>query len=333
MANLDSFQCYLEEIVGLEEEMENGSVPMGYPMNHHRTGDLAPFHTALSKSYVLNNCGDPFSTKPASWTHQTFHQERVLLEYIMKRWGTNPDEAWGYITTGGTEGVTKGIAAGYGRLKGGGHKKILVVQSAAAHYSVPKAISYLDGRSPPAVLPVDQWNRIDISAFRTLIETSKNFFGYDAVLVVACLGTTFFGGVDDVAEMTAILGEYGYFRGKNAYIHLDAALHGGFWPDYAELNSGILSLDIGRVIDSVNISGHKWWGGFVAGIVLVSTQSAVEEELGNLIEYVGMVDKFVSGSRSGAVPVLWYARIKQFDWKAELTRCIENARYAQSKLL
>ena len=45
-----------------------------------------------------------------------------------------------------------------------------------------------------------------------------------------------------------------------------------------------------------------------------------------------MVDKFISGSRSGAPAVLWTARLLQFDWKAELDRCHSNRDYLFGEL-
>merc|ERR1711879_113921 len=134
--------------------------------------------------------------------------------------------------------------------------------------------------------------------------------------------------MDDLSGVNRALAEAGFLRQENAYVHVDAALHGGFWHDHPTLPKYC----VGRDFDSLSVSGHKWWGGFVAGCVFISKEAQVECTNGKAVEYVGMVDKFVSGSRSGSSPVLWLARLYQFNWGKELERCLANVSFLTAEL-
>jgi len=236
-------------------------------------------------------------------------------------WGCDETTAWGYITTGGTEGVTKGIQTGYERLQARGYKTILAMYGSTSHYSVGKGVNTYCPQAMKAVIPVDASNAIRLDKLKDLLSSAR-MIGVDAVLMNACLGTTFFGGVDDLHGITAIFKEYGFVPGESAYMHVDAALHGGFWCDHKTVPKYTLGVDF----SSISVSGHKWWGGFVAGSVLI-TKSGDVDTTGKVVEYVGMADKFISGSRGGTNPVLWLARIFQFNWEEELQTSLDNVAF------
>merc|ERR1712070_95490 len=88
---------------------------------------------------------------------------------------------------------------------------------------------------------------------------------------------------------------------------------------------------IGVDFDSLSISGHKWYGGFIGGSVYITKGTGLAE--GNSqIKYVKMIDKMISGSRPGDTAVLWQARMYQFDWVEELARCKDNCRFLVGEL-
>jgi len=103
-------------------------------------------------------------------------------------------------------------------------------------------------------------------------------------------------------------------------------LNGGWW----NLDPDTPKYQLGKDFDSLSISGHKWYGGFIGGSVYILKGPGIEE--GKLIKYVKMVDKMVSGSRPGDTAVLWQARVYQFDWVEELARCKENCRFIVDEL-
>jgi histidine decarboxylase len=317
--------AFLDFVADMEKaEAEVAAQPpmLGYPMNNHELQPLLKVHGIVHRDFTSNNCGDPLGEVEKPWRTHTLHTERTLLRLLMAPWGGDETSAWGYVTTGGTEGVMKGMMEGYERLVARGYKKVLVAMNSVSHYSIPKAAVAAAPTSTHALVPVGHDNAMKLEEVEKLLAASK-LLGYDAILMVATIGTTFFGGCDDVRGIQALLTKYGYSPGDASYLHLDAALHGGFWHD----SPTAPKYQLGSDFDSVSISGHKWFGGFVAGVVMITHHNKPEEGLKKAVEYVGMVDKFVSGSRNGASAVLWLARIYQFDWPAELERCLGNAEY------
>ena len=128
-------------------------------MNDHELEPLDKFAMAATSSSLLNKCG---GSTPESLPFQsnTIKQEQACLMELMKPWvGTNglrkrdSSKCWGYITSGGTEGVMKGVQSGISRLKRE-NRTIMVCYSAAAHYCVPKAVKTHCPDCMAAVVPV-----------------------------------------------------------------------------------------------------------------------------------------------------------------------------------
>lgn len=316
-----AFTEFLEEVGSKQQGVADLGPMLGYPMNNKGLEALASVHAITGRAFTANNCGDPLGDTNKPWKTHSLEQEGRLLKMLMTPWGADETTAWGYITTGGTEGVTKGIQTGYERLQARGYKNILAMYGAASHYSVGKGVHSYCTAAQKAVIPVDASNAIRLDKLRELL-TSAKMLGVDAVLMNACLGTTFFGGMDDLHGITAIFTECGFKPGESAYMHVDAALHGGFWCDHKTVPKYTLGVDF----SSISVSGHKWWGGFVAGSVLITKFGDVDTT-GKIVEYVGMADKFISGSRAGTNPVLWLARIFQFNWEEELQTSLDNVAY------
>src|SRR5438045_2513352 len=57
---------------------------------------------------LLNNVGDPFKDSETSLLEVKKH-ERAIIMILEKFYGLKPDEARGYVTTGGTEGNFAGL--------------------------------------------------------------------------------------------------------------------------------------------------------------------------------------------------------------------------------
>jgi len=322
---------YMKEIQGAMQAVRTDIRPLvGYPTNMKKVEELEKFYLIMAKSpYFFINLHDPFSQREQPFRLHSLTQEKKVLEKLMRQWGVSAEDAWGYITTGGTEGALKGIHTGYHHLKKN-FSKVRVLYSQAAHYCVPKAIDLINATG--VTVPTSDDNSIDLSAFELTVKSLRDSGEADAVLVVPTLGTTFFGGVDDVHRIVDILKVNGFYReAKNCYIHMDAALHGGFWSNYHQVEASIPTIHLGKEIDSVNVSSHKWWGGPIGGVVLLHTAFWAQMD-GKMIEYVNYVDLCITGSRSGYTPVLWNARMKQFDWTAEMRDCLANTEYLVNEL-
>jgi len=328
-AKRQKFVDFVDYIDRSEKEAAAGPRGMGYPMNFHRLDELAELRTINTRNFISNNCGDPFDQGARGWASQTFDTEANLMKQLMTPWGGTEENCWGYLTTGGTEGVTKGMSAGLHRL-GLTKKRIMVIHCSQAHYSISKAAHMLCGETAGnkgliATIPPNVKGEMEIDKLREVVAAAPSL-GVDAILCVCTIGTTFMGANDDVVGVRKVLSEHGYV-GDKVYVHLDAALNGGWW----NLDPTTPKHKLGVHFDSLSISGHKWYGGFIGGSVYILKGDGLAE--GNCqIKYVKMIDKMISGSRPGDTAVLWQARVYQFDWVEELARCKRNCKFLVDKL-
>lgn len=322
------FAAFVEEIRCAEEEASVGPKGMGYPMNFHEIAELAELRNLNSRNFICNNCGDPFNQAEPGWRSNTFKTEARLMKQLMEPWGGTEENCWGYLTTGGTEGVMKGVSAGARRLSLT-HQRVLMIFCSQAHYSISKAVHMLSGersgnKGSIATVPPNVKGEMRLDKLEEIVAAAP-MLGVDAILCVCTIGTTFMGANDDVRGIRKILAAHGY-SGDKVYMHLDAALNGGWW----HLDPSTPKYQLGSDFESLSISGHKWYGGFIGGSVYILKGEGLAE--GKMVKYVKMVDKMISGSRPGDTAVLWQARLHQFDWAGELARCKENCRFVVSEL-
>lgn len=335
------FDEYLAHVDALEQRELGDKPPMiGFPMNLRQVDKLSAFRNVLARHAVQNNCGDPFSAtgnKDRPFSFNTLDSERKLLEKLMADWGGDPSNTWGYVTTGGTEGVIRGLQAGLMNLHSK-CKKIMVIYSDQAHYCVSKACNLLLGGfvgqiALVAHLKPNGKGELDLVQLHELVQTGMGMLGVDGFLLMPTLGTTFLGACDDLGGIWRVLKEQGV-PSENVWIHVDAALNGGFWnlP-----NANTPSYSIQQDFHSISVSGHKWWGGFIAGYIFVrrdlfEESRAAETNTQLTIKYVRLVDKMISGSRPGDAAILWTARLLQFDWAQELEMCLQAAAFLTQEL-
>ena len=108
------------------------------------------------------------------------------------------------------------------------------------------------------------------------------------------------GAIDDVSRVRGILNDLAV---TNSYIHADAALSGMILPFVEEPQS--YGFDVG--FDSVAISGHKMIGSpLPCGIAL--TRREYVARIARSIEYVGVLDTTLTGSRSAITPLMMLVR-------------------------
>lgn len=165
------------------------------------------------------------------------------------------------------------------------------------------------------------------------------------VVVVANIGTTLKGAVDDVDRILSLLYAAG-FTEKEFFLHLDGALFGMMLP-FVEAAEKKKETDAGREgeetqtitfkkpgIGSISVSGHKFLGSPVpCGIVI--TRKQYIERLSQDISYIASRDATILGSRNGHAPVfMWYALVKkgQEGVTQDILSCVENAEYMRDKL-
>ena len=289
------------EIIKDEEQRQ-----VGYPAN--QSFDYSPLIPFLSHS--LNNVGDPFhQTNYRANTHQF---EREVILHFAQITGLEPDDAWGYVTSGGTEGNMYGLYLARELFPKG-----MLYFSEEAHYSILKIARVLN--MPHTTVKRQPDGEIDYDDLRDMLTVHRN----RPAIILATIGTTMRGAVDDITAIREIIDELGI---EEHYIHADAALSGMILP-YVE-DPQPFGFDAG--IDSISISGHKLIGApLPCGIVV--TRKHLVETLGRAVELVGVNDTTLSGSRNGLTPLmLWYAihRHGEDGWGQTVHDMLNTAEYA-----
>jgi histidine decarboxylase len=266
---------FIEKLI--ERFEHNKKLNAGYPVNNDF--DYSELYPLLQ--YCINNIGDPFTLKGPFSTHE---YECELIKWFLRLYSSTGD-GWGYVTTGGSEGVLFGMWNGREKLK-----NAIVYYSEYAHYCVPKFTRLLNLDSK--VIKSQANGEMDYQNFEMNLEKDK------AAIVIATLGSTMTSSIDNVSKIIDIL------KSKNIqyYIHGDGAIDGMILP-FIETD---ISFKLDDGIDSVSISGHKVIGAPIpCGVVLTKENHIAHTEK---IEYIKDMDATITGSRSGfAAVLLWYA--------------------------
>ena len=300
----NDIETRLAEFLKMIKEEEQWQV--GYPGN--QSFDYSPLIPFLSQS--LNNVGDPFhQTNYRGNTHQF---EREVILHFAQLMGLDPEDAWGYVTSGGTEGNMYGLY-----LARELHPEGMLYFSEEAHYSILKIARVLN--MPHTTVKRRTDGEIDYDDLRNMLTVHRD----RPAIILATIGTTMRGAVDDIPAIREVIDELGI--GEH-YIHADAALSGMILPYVADPQP--FGFDAG--IDSISISGHKLIGApLPCGIVI--TRKNLVETLGRAIELVGVNDTTLSGSRNGLTPLmLWYAinRHGEDGWRETVRGMLDTAEYA-----
>lgn len=297
-------QARLDELM---REVESASkLQIGYPTNQtYEYGGLSPF-----LDYSLNNVGDPFHESNYRSNSHAF--EREVVHRFADLMHIDRDETWGYVTSGGTEGNMYGLYLARELYPNG-----IFYFSEETHYSVLKNVRVLNARH--IMIRRQDNGEIDYDDLYEMIKVNRDV----PAVIMANVGTTMRGAVDDIPRLRAILNDLAV---TNHYIHADAALSGMILPFVDDPQA--YGFDEG--IDSVSISGHKMIGApLPCGVVLTKKQYV--ERVGRAIEYVGVQDTTLSGSRSAFAPLLmWHAFARHGDagFRRLVAGALDTAEYA-----
>jgi histidine decarboxylase len=240
-------------------------------------------------NYVLNNVGDPYAE--SAYPANTKHLEREAVEFFADALRAPREDRWGYVTTGGSEGIEYGLLLARTLLP-----DAMVYLSAAAHYSARKIVDKL--RMASVVIRTRPDGGMDIADLRRAVAAHRD----RPAIVLATIGTTMTEAVDDVATIRKVMANLAVQR---CYIHADAALSG--LPLALLGTEERPAFDLADGADSISVSGHKALGSpFPCGVVV--TRRSLKQRVGAAVDYIGTHDTTIGGSRSGHAPlVLWYA--------------------------
>lgn len=288
---------------------------LGFPANLHF--DHASCGYLLSA--LTNNAGDPDSEDDAGLHAKPF--ERAVIAWFTDLAQAEPEHTYGYVTSGGSEGVLFGLHIGRQQLP-----RAPVYASADAHYCVRKAADLLRMRLVTVACRPD--GAMDPDALRTACQAQRRrdtLAGLEprGAIILATVSTTMRGAYDDVAALRECA------DGDGIYVHADAAL-GGLLAPFA---SNKLSWNFQHGTDSMSISGHKFLGSPVPCGVALVRRHLLPPPSGD--EYLGASDHTLGCSRSGLAAVLLWKRLRELGTsglRQLVDQCQDTAAYAVTAL-
>lgn len=267
---------------------------------------------------AINNCGNPFDDE--QYLLNATLIEREVIQTFAPYFGIPKGEEWGFVTNSGTDGNMHGIYFGAKILQKKTGMLPIVYISKEAHYSSSRIcdVQNLETR----MIDFDKNGSMDIECFKKNLDPNK------PALVVGAIGSTFMGAIDDIKAIRKVLDEV---KPLASYIHLDAALFGGYLPftKYADL----VNLEK-QGYDSIAISGHKFFGVDEPCGIFLSKKEVIESQTAAKIEYLHNDMPLISCSRSGLNPLKFYWIIKHLGFenlKKEAEDMLERTEYLQKK--
>jgi histidine decarboxylase len=267
---------------------------------------------------LLNNVGDP-----DSGDHSNIHvkaYERAVIDFFAETAGARADDVYGYITAGGSESVLYGLAIARQALP-----HAAVYASDQAHDCVARAAELL--RMRRVVLRSHPDGTTDSDHLRHAVRHERaaaDLAGGPGAIVVATVGTTMQGAVDDVPRLRHCAAAAG-----QVYVHVDAA-SGGLVAAHAPSRP---AWDFTAGADSLSISGHKILGSPLACGVVLSRRRLTWHTPD--AEYTGAVNHTLGCSRSGLAALALWARLRSLGHEGVrglVHRCLDVAQYATERL-
>lgn len=233
--------------------------------------------------------------------------EREVIQMLCEDvFGAEPNAYDGYIASGGTEANIQGVWMYrnlYMNEYGASLDEILLLASDDTHYSVSKASNLLQikRRSVP-VHP--QTRLINEQALEDIILEEKAQ-GKKYVIVIANVGTTMFGSIDDPDMYAILLAKHGL----RFYIHMDAAFGGFIYPLVeGEHNVGFRNPNV----SSITLDAHKMLQAPYGTGIFLARKGLINNVYTREAQYVNGMDITLCGSRSGANAVAVWMILKTY---------------------
>ena len=293
----------------------------GYPVNQNT--DLKEFYEwyLSSKLYevAMNNVGDPRKADIIAMNTHEFENE--VIDFFAPLYGFSKDEAWGIVTTSGTDGNAHGMYYGTKQLLGETKMLPICYVSQEAHYSIKKLadIQNLELR----LIKCDATGKMIISEFEKALDPKR------PALIVIAMGTTFKGAIDNQAAIDAVI------RKKKpiaVYRHVDAALFGGYLPftEYKDLvNRKVV------YFDSIAVSGHKFFGFDEPMGIFITTKKTLNQINPFNVAYLNQAVPTITCSRNALSALKFWWKVKKTGLKGfqeQAKSILANSQYLEDAL-
>jgi tyrosine decarboxylase / aspartate 1-decarboxylase len=285
----------------LQENVDFSSdASLGYPASKLDSEVFydAPFlkDSPLLQSFVANpnhiGCHTLGTSEKAFKGTQEIERE-VLNVIAVDIFKAQPGSFDGYIAPGGTEANIQALWM-YRNYFINEHKaqpgEIVIIASEDTHYSIAKGSNLL--MTERIKVPVHKMNRkIDEAALEKLIAdavaSGKKYF-----LVVANMGTTMFGSIDDTDVYVTCLEKHNL----HYKLHVDAAYGGFVYP----FSNGKNKMTFNNpAVSSITIDAHKMLQAPYGTGIFICRKGLIENVLTAEAEYVEGMDLTLCGSRPG----------------------------------
>lgn len=298
----------LDEFFARCEEIRPRSI--GYPCNQEF--DYSELFRFLQ--FSINNVGDPFTG--SNYKLNTHEFEREVVNDFARFTRAPEGEYWGYVTNGGTEGNMYGLYVARELFPQG-----MVYFSEDTHYSVAKILRLQHMRN---IMIKSQPNgQLDYEDLHETLRIHRDV----PPIIFANIGTTMKGSIDDLSRIRAILEDLAI---GESYIHADAALSGMILPFVDDPPPW----NFADGADSLSISGHKLLGcPMPCGVVLARKRNV--DRIARNVEYVGVLDTTISGSRNAVTPLMLWYRLRtlgEAGLRELVDRCLHLAQHAVDAL-
>ncbi|SEM71924.1 histidine decarboxylase [Nitrosomonas marina] len=310
------------------------STMLGYPINLNFPPAAffkwrEKLNTAGLDQFNFNNVGDPF--KKGHFSYNTHDFEKELIERFGTIYGFAQKKVWGFLSNSGTDSNMHGIYIGRTLLhyRTGTLPKIYFTRE--AHYSIQILSNVMN--LDRVVVDTEADGSMDISDLEQKLSANTDY----PALVVATVGTTFKGAIDSIDGIQSKL------KGRDYYLHLDAALFGGYLPHtpFADELLQIRRTDQSPRYHSIAVSCHKFFGYPSPAGLFMTSQEIFEEFEAQFAkihdpQYILQVPGTITCSRDSVKPAEFYF----FSSDSELSRqksdarlMLDNAGYLHKEML
>jgi histidine decarboxylase len=304
---------------------------MGYPLPFKLDQQYTQFfqwYGALDPKYkiILNNVGDPLLQEVLPNSHD---MENYIIRYFATKLGyDDPTKAkggntyWGFISASGTDGNNHGIYYGrkfLAKKQSASLKKMVqpvVYTSKEGHYSIMRMCDLQNLECVQIDTNLESGS-INVVELETKIDPTK------PAIIMASMGTTMRGGIDDVHAINDMLKKKNLPLGY--YIHIDAALFGGYLI-YCNPEAVSVS-NLGY--HSISISGNQFFGCDDPCGIFVTSSEVRDCIISDPIPYLNGCVPTLTCSRSGMTVLKLYYKLNALDisvWIKDANQCLSNAR-------
>ncbi|MEM9391038.1 MAG: pyridoxal-dependent decarboxylase [Bacteroidota bacterium] len=241
-----------------------------------------------------NHIGCHTLGKSESFFRGTQKIEKELIEICSNDILKGKGDFDGYVASGGTEANMQAIwmyRNYFLQEKQADIKEIVILCSADAHYSSPKAANILN--LDIEEIPVnDEDRKMSYEDCLNVIKSQKAQ-GKKFFICIANMMTTMFGSVDEVSSLATALQS----ANVEYKIHVDGA-YGGFFYPFSSINTDLNFSD--DEVSSVTLDAHKMLQAPYGTGIFLCRKGLIHYANTDKASYVEGEDYTVIGSRSGA---------------------------------